>query len=531
MAFFCVARNINVQGRALSALWKARWFSYSSFNKDVQLKLRSDAQIIYMAALSAVSPQEMVKNNLLFHQNILSIKEREYAVDKNVSVVAFGKAVLGMAKAVEDILKDHITRGVASIPIGLPDAIKASGNKELIEKSILSENSPITILEGAKNNLPDEKAQYAAGRIKEVAESAGDDDILLVLISGGGSALLPFPIPGITLEEKLKTVKALASSGATIHELNTVRKNLSDLKGGKLAKAAFPAKVVTLILSDVIGDPLDIIASGPTVPDPSTPADCLEIFKKLNAMKKIPEAVIRYLQQAEQNRVHVKLDEFPHVQNVIVGSNRFAVEAAVKRAENLGYAPIVVSTALSGEAREVGHVFSDLVYLAWNGNLSKLSTVSKDVLADDIFNKIISARNDKKPVCIIGAGETTVTLKGKGTGGRSQEMALALAVDINQNIEQFPSTSDESGERQGGLVLLSAGTDGQDGPTPAAGAIADPHQVMEALNDGLNPEEFLKNNDSYTFYSKFKNGRDHVVTGLTGTNVMDIQVLIVSPPV
>ena len=124
MAFFCVARNINVQGRALSALWKARWFSYSSFNKDVQLKLRSDAQIIYKAALSAVSPQEMVKNNLLFHQNILSIKEREYAVDKNVSVVAFGKAVLGMAKAVEDILKDHITKGVASIPIGLLDAIK-----------------------------------------------------------------------------------------------------------------------------------------------------------------------------------------------------------------------------------------------------------------------------------------------------------------------------------------------------------------------------------------------------------------------
>ena len=291
---------------------------------------------------------------------------------------------------------------------------------------------------------------------------------------------------------------------------------------------------MTLILSDVIGDPLDIIASGPTVPDPSTPADCLEIFKKLNAEKKVPNAVLQYLQQAEQNRGDagtIKLDEFPHVQNVIVGSNRFAVDAAVKRAESLGYAPVVLSTTLSGEARDVGHMFSDLAYLAWNGHLSKLSPVSEDVLTDDIVNKITSAQGNKKPVCIIGAGETTVTLKGTGAGGRSQEMALALAIDVNQNLDQFSSAPDKSSEHQGGLVLLSAGTDGQDGPTPAAGAIADPHQVMEALNEGLNPEEFLKNNDSYTFYSKFKNGQDHVITGLTGTNVMDVQVLLVSPPV
>ena len=289
---------------------------------------------------------------------------------------------------------------------------------------------------------------------------------------------------------------------------------------------------MTLILSDVIGDPLDIIASGPTVPDPSTPADCLEIFKKLNAEKKIPDPVMQYLQKAEQNRKkygHIELEEFPHVQNVIVGSNRFAVDASVKKAEGLGYAPVVISTTLSGEAREVGHMFSDLAYLAWNGHLAKLSPVSEALLTDDIVNKITSARNNKKPVCIIGAGETTVTLKGKGKGGRSQEVALALAVNINQNIEQFSSESNKSSDS--GLVLLSAGTDGQDGPTPAAGAIADPHQVREALDDGLNPEEFLANNDSYTFYSKFKNGRDHVITGLTGTNVMDIQLLLVSPPV
>lgn len=286
--------------------------------------------------------------------------------------------------------------------------------------------------------------------------------------------------------------------------------------------------MVTLILSDVIGDPLDIIASGPTVPDPSTPADCLEIFKKLKAEKKIPDPVIQYLQQAQQkagNQDNVKLDEFPHVQNVIVGSNRFAVDAAVKRAEGLGYAPIVLSTTLSGEAREVGRMFSDVGNLAWNGCLSKTSPPSESVLTSNIVNEILSVRKDKKPVCVIGAGETTVTIRGKGKGGRNQEMALALAIDVNQNIKRYSSNGN-----QGGLVLLSAGTDGQDGPTPAAGAIADPYQVNEAKKEGLNPEQFLENNDSYSFYSKFQNGRDHVMTGLTGTNVMDVQVLLISPP-
>lgn len=284
---------------------------------------------------------------------------------------------------------------------------------------------------------------------------------------------------------------------------------------------------MTLILSDVIGDPLDIIASGPTVPNYSTPANCLEIFRKLNAEKMIPDIVIQYLQQAEkdqQKRGQVDPVNFPHVQNVLVGSNRFAVNAAVKKAESIGYTPVVVSTELSGEARDVGHMYSDLACFAWNGSLPQLSPVTKDVLTDDLFNKIIIARNAKKPVCIIGAGETTVTLKGKGTGGRSQEMALAIAIDINENFNQFPL-----GKNPGGLVLLSAGTDGQDGPTPAAGAVAGPFQVLDAMNEGLNPKEFLRNNDSFTFYSSFQNGRDHVVTGLTGTNVMDIQVLLVSP--
>ena len=286
--------------------------------------------------------------------------------------------------------------------------------------------------------------------------------------------------------------------------------------------------MVTLILSDVIGDPLDIIASGPTVPDPSTPAYCLEIFKKLNAEEEIPDAVIQYLQQSKQKtekQEKVELNNFSHVQNVIIGSNRFAVDAAVKKALVLGYAPVVLSTMLSGEARDVGKMFSDAANLAWNGHLSKMSPYGQHVLTSSIVNEILTARNEQKPVCIIGAGETTVTLKGKGIGGRNQEMALTLAIDIYENLEQFCND-----ENNGGLVLLSAGTDGQDGPNPAAGAMADPYQVTEAKEDGLDAKQFLENNDSFSFYSKFKNGRDHVVTGLTGTNVMDIQILLVSPP-
>ena len=284
----------------------------------------------------------------------------------------------------------------------------------------------------------------------------------------------------------------------------------------------------------MIGDPLDIIASGPTVYDPSTPTDCLRIFKRLNAEGKIPTTVTHYLHQAAKSWNHqngTKREAFSHVQNVIVGSNRYAVNAAKKKAESLGYKPIVLSTTLSGEAREIGSMYSDLAHLAWTGHKADFFTASKDTITDDVVNQIIRMQATKQPICIIGAGETTVTIKGSGIGGRSQEIALALALGLSSNKQQCFTTFDNTVENQGGLVLLSAGTDGQDGPTPAAGAIADPYQVTQALCDGLNPTEFLDNNDSYTFYSKFQNGRDHVITGLTGTNVMDIQVLLVSPPI
>lgn len=293
-----------------------------------------------------------------------------------------------------------------------------------------------------------------------------------------------------------------------------------------------------MILSDVIGDPLDIIASGPTVPDMSTASDCLRIIHTLGAQAKVPAPVLKYLEEhLKSSEAGINLGnkvkqtenggyEFHHVQNEIVGSNRIAVNAAVQTAEALGYTPLVLSTELSGEARELGTSLADLAKIAWTGSNTS-DVCDSQVTSDDVINKVISSKMLGKPLCILGAGETTVTLKGKGVGGRNQEIALASSLAMYKHSEIFASADKSKGE---GVVILSAGTDGQDGPCSAAGAMAEPHDVEVAVNNGLDPEEYLNNNDSFNFYSKFASGSNHVITGLTGTNVMDIQVVLVDPP-
>lgn len=275
---------------------------------------------------------------------------------------------------------------------------------------------------------------------------------------------------------------------------------------------------MTLILSDIIGDPLDMIASGPTVLDSSTPNDCLNIIAKLNAEHKVPPVVMQYLKDSERNLSSNK-GNFSHVKNVLVGTNRIAVKAAAKEAESLGYSPVVASTTLDGVARDVGVGFANLASVALTGERldTDLSGDGVELLNDNLVNEVKSA---KKPLCVLGAGETTVNIKGTGIGGRNQEMALSCALRMHDSPLNSATNSED-------VVFLSAGTDGQDGPCPAAGALASPSQVSEAITDGLDPQGTIENNDSFTFYSGFKNGRDHIVTGLTGTNVMDIQVLLV----
>jgi hydroxypyruvate reductase len=324
----------------------------------------------------------------------------------------------------------------------------------------------------------------------DIASSAGEKDLVLCLVSGGGSALLPLPVEGVNLQEKQETTKALLACGATIHEVNAVRKHMSRVKGGGLARAMHPATLISLILSDVIGDDLDVIASGPTVPDLSSFQDCMNILNKYGIRDMIPETVLTHIQKGIEGRVPETPKSgdpvFTNTESVIIASNLACVLAAEEKAQNLGYYTLVLSTMIEGETREVAGV-----HIA----------IAKEILK--------TGRPVSPPACVLSGGETTVTITGRGLGGRNQEFVLAGAMALN------------GGE---GIVVLSAGTDGTDGPTDAAGAIADGQTIQRAEGLGLKPSDFLSKNDSYHFFQKLE---DLVKTGPTNTNVMDLRILLV----
>lgn len=301
---------------------------------------------------------------------------------------------------------------------------------------------------------------------------------------------MPAPVQGITLAQKQEVTKLLLTCGATIHEINAIRKHISAIKGGGLARAAAPATLITLILSDVIGDPLDTIASGPTVPDSQTFADCFTILRKYDIEDQIPAPVLQRLQQGAQGEIPDTPKEgdpiFAKVQNLIIASNILAARAAAEKAVDLQYQTMILSTYVEGETREVAKVHTAII---------------KEILH--------TGHPLQTPACIISGGETTVTIQGKGMGGRNQEFVLATVRDI----AGFPN-----------VVVLSAGTDGTDGPTDAAGAIADGQTLEQAASLSLDPLDFLKRNDSYHFFAALK---DLLKTGPTNTNVMDLRILLV----
>ncbi|KAK2534322.1 Glyctk [Columba guinea] len=401
---------------------------------------------------------------------------------------------------------------------------------------LLKPHSKIQVIEGAKNNLPDQEALKGAVAIQELAKGLTADDLLLVLISGGGSALLPAPIPPILLEEKEKLTKTLASRGAAIQELNIVRKTLSLLKGGGLARLAYPAQVVSLILSDVIGDPLDIIASGPTAASSHSIQDCLQILTKYNLLQSLPESVEMVLSHSPTKPTAP--EDYSHVCNVIIGSNALALDEAKRQAEGLGYATLILSPAICGEVSRIAALYCQLVQLGClglaglgegaqgdkaRGNLLQLAA-ELDIPGLNLaeFLQAMRGLGPERPVCILAGGETTVQLQGTGKGGRNQELALRVGLGLHQ-----AQAAEGRSLARCDVVFLSGGTDGQDGPTEAAGAFCSPELVREALRDGLDVEAFLNNNDSYTFFSHFQDGRHLLVTGLTGTNVMDIQAILI----
>ncbi len=339
--------------------------------------------------------------------------------------------------------------------------------------------------------VPDEAGVTGARRQLELLRDLAPDSLVLCLFSGGGSALLPAPAIGISLAEKQETTRLLLACGATIDEINALRKHLSSVKGGLLARAAAPANILSLMLSDVIGDPLDTIASGPTSPDPTTFAHCLELIDRYALRQQLPIQVRRHLEDGCSGllRETPKCGDscFAAAENCVVGNSSLAIDAACEKARALGYEVIVLTSRLQGEARDAA---------------ATLTAIAQEIATAD--------RPAPHPACIITGGETTVTLRGEGKGGRNQELALAAAL----HLDGWPA-----------ITLLSAGTDGTDGPTDAAGAVADGHTLTRARKHGLEARDFLARNDSYCFFQALN---DLLITGPTGTNVMDLQILLVS---
>jgi hydroxypyruvate reductase len=438
--------------------------------------LREAGLEIFKAAVQAGDVRPLIHRSLNREGASLSAGRATFDLSKisRLLVVGAGKASGAMAAALEDLVGDRVSDGLVVVKEG-----HRANPKRIREVE-------------AGHPVPDERGLAAARDLLDLVRSAGHDDLVIFLVSGGGSALLPTPVPPITLDEKQTLTRLLLEAGATINELNAVRKHCSEIKGGRLAEAAAPASVLSLILSDVIGDPLDVIASGPTAPDPTTYTDALAILARFQLMDRAPRSIVAHLERGARGEIFEtpKADAplFRRVTNLVIGNNSVIVEAAVRKAEALGYRPFLLTQHLQGEAREAAREFA-----ARAAAIQSQGQVSP-------------------PACVVSGGETTVTVRGRGKGGRCQEFCLAAALAIE-------------GVRD--VVVLAAGSDGGDGPTDAAGAIADGGSLERGRGKGLEARELLDSNDSYRFFSAVG---DLIVTGPTLTNLLDLYLLLVGPP-
>lgn len=425
-------------------------------------------------AVNAVDPKQIIKSRLFLKNSTLQVNGYSFDLEKfrNIYVIGGGKASGSMAEALEQVLGSHITAGLLNVPRG-------SKHKTNIIK-----------IHEASHPIPDESGVEGTRRMLKLAEQAEENDLVICLISGGGSSLMPLPRGEISIADKKEITNALLKCGATINEINTVRKHVSDFKGGWLAKKAYPATILNLILSDVVGDPLDFIASGPTVPDSTTFSDAIKVLKKYHLWNKAPLSVRKVLSDGDKGLIpetpKSNDEAFKKVYNVVVGNCRSVSLAACEYLKSAGLNTLLLTSTIEGEARHVGVLLASIV---------KEASVSGNPIP--------------KPAGIVAGGETTVTVTGKGLGGRNQELALAAALKLHS---------------MNGVVLASLSTDGVDGPTDAAGVIVDGKTLDRATKMILAPEGFLKENDSYHFFSKLG---DLIFTGPTGTNVNDVSVLII----
>lgn len=452
--------------------------------------MRHDAAVIFESGLNAVHAGTAVKTSCRLENNILCVGSTDFDLKKyqNIYIIGAGKASAHMGAAIEELLLPQITSGVICVKY---DHSVPLEKIELIE---------------AGHPIPDKNGQKGALCILNLAEQAGINDLIICLISGGGSALLPLPASPLTLADKQKTIQLLLTCGASIDDINTLRKHMSIIKGGWLAQKAHPATLITLILSDVVGDKLDAIASGPCVPDYSTFSDCMNIIKSYGIVNVLPKRVSEHFKKGKAGKIQETPKPgnpaFNNTYNLIIGSNSEALHAAQKKAKTLGYNTLILSSMIEGDT----------------GNAARFHTA--------IAKEIRKTGNPiPAPACILSGGETTVVIKGNGLGGRNQEFALAAAIDMkNENDMKNDMNNKSDMKDEDKVVILSAGTDGTDGPTDAAGAIVDSQTIKKAMATGLDPYRFLDSNDSYNF---FKKTDELLFTGPTGTNVMDIRIVLV----
>ncbi len=430
------------------------------------------AEQIFQAGIKSVLPDKIIRDKVKWEDGSLVIDTLSFNPDDfdHIYVIGAGKATALMAKEVESLLGDKITGGHVIVKYGAAVSLER-----------------IKITE-AGHPVPDENGIKATEDIIRMASRTTAGDLVLCLLSGGGSSLLVDVPEGCTPEDIEAVNELLVRSGAMIHEINTVRKHLSGIKGGGLARKFYPSMVVTLVLSDVIGDALDVIASGPAFPDPTTFADAWTILDAYQLTARIPRSVVHHLHQGikgvQQESPKENDPIFDKVYHHIIGSNSIALKASCRKAQDLGLQPVIISNSIAGDCEEV---------------------------AKDILGKTSQYRKKyqtTKPLCLLAGGEPALKVEGSGLGGRNQHLALLLAMLI---------------EGRSGITFLSAGTDGTDGPTSAAGAVVDGDTFSRARSAGLDPGGYLRNFDSFHFFEK---AGGHIITGPTGTNVMDMMIVI-----
>jgi glycerate-2-kinase len=446
--------------------------AYSSANR----KAREIVLDVIEKALEAVNPERIIRSRIVLTDDILKVNEKAFDLSafNRIYVVGGGKASGPMAEALEGILGERIEDGLVVVPRGTAGRYEAKRIK----------------YHEASHPIPDETSVDGARKMLNLASHAEENDLVICLISGGGSSLMALPREGVTLSDKQRVTDLLLKSGATIDEINTVRKHISHFKGGQLARRVYPATLLSLLLSDVTGDPLDVIASGPAVPDSTTFNEAMHVLRRYNLWAEIPKPIRRVLSDGTKRLIHETPKKgdpaFKRAHNIVVGNNRLACEAAVDELKRSGLNTLFLTSFMEGEARVVG---------------SMLAALAREIET--------SGNPLAPPIGIVAGGETTVTVAGNGIGGRNQEICLGAAL------------------KMGGLdrtVVASVSTDGVDGPTDAAGAIVDGRTIPRSRELGLDAREYLLNNDSHSFFSEIG---DLVHTGTTGTNVNDISILVV----